>query len=41
MQLSEFDAHQAAEAQALKGHEMASLAGVPRCVAAFDDPAYW
>lgn len=27
--------------QALEGHEMASLSGVPRCVAAFDDPAYW
>ncbi|MDR9439735.1 MAG: N-acetyltransferase [Halomonas sp.] len=27
--------------QALEGHEMTALAGVPRCVTAFDDPAYW
>lgn len=27
--------------QALDGHEMTALAGVPRCVTAFDDPAYW
>lgn len=27
--------------QALEGHEMTALAGVPRCVTAFDNPAYW
>lgn len=26
---------------ALDGHEMTALAGVPRCVTAFHDPAYW
>ncbi|MGM0694970.1 MAG: GNAT family N-acetyltransferase [Pseudomonadota bacterium] len=27
--------------QALDGHELTALAGVPGCVTAFDDPAYW
>ncbi|TDR53012.1 putative N-acetyltransferase YhbS [Halomonas ventosae] len=27
--------------QALDGHEMTFLPGVPRCVTAFDNPAYW
>lgn len=27
--------------QMLDGHEMTALSGVPRCVTAFDDPAYW